>query len=216
MKPLIPILVLICTLTACGVKPRPTPDLAGMVSATLTAMPTPTPAPSATPTPTVESTPTSAPTYSPGAKALPADLLRNGTYTSLDWGEYKLTDGLFYRTPPLPQESPDAYTTRMLDTILYGDVNLDGMEDAVVILATQSGGTGHFIEMAVVLDQDGKPVNAATQFLGDRVVVESGSIQDGLVTLNMRVQGPNDGLCCPSQQVTWTFRLENGQLVQVS
>jgi hypothetical protein len=47
-------------------------------------------------------------------------------------------------------------------------------------------------------------------------VVESGVIQGGVITLNMRVQGPNDGMCCPSQQETWTFRLEGRRLVKVS
>ena len=69
--------------------------------------------------------------------------------------------------------------------------------------------------MAAVLNSNGSARNVSTLYLGDRVVVESGTIQDGLVTLNLRVQGPNDGLCCPSQIATWNFRLNSGQLVQI-
>ena len=61
----------------------------------------------------------------------------------------------------------------------------------------------------------GQAWNAAALSLGDRVVVEAGTVQDGVVTLNMRVHGPEDGLCCPSQSATWTFRLENGQWVRL-
>ena len=130
---------------------------------------------------------------------LSLDILRNATYRSPDWGEFQLSDGIYYRTPPTSQESPEAYTTRLLDTVLYGDINQDGLGDAVVFLATQSGGTGTFIEMAVVLNLDGSPVNISTRYLGDRVIVESGTVEGGSITLTLRVQGPNDPLCCPSQ-----------------
>ena len=55
----------------------------------------------------------------------------------------------------------------------------------------------------------------STRSLGDRVVIEGGTVEGGLVTLLMRVHGPEDGLCCPSQSATWSFRLEDGQWVQV-
>jgi len=130
---------------------------------------------------------------------LSLDMLRNTTYRSPDWGEFQLSDGVYYRTPPTAQESPETYTTRLLDTVLYGDINQDGLEDAVIFLNTQNGGTGHFIEMAAVLNLNGNPVNISTQYLGDRVIVESGTVQGGSITVNLRVQGPNDPACCPSQ-----------------
>ena len=98
----------------------------------------------------------------------------------------------------MSQESPETYTTRLLDTVLYGDINQDGLEDAIVFLITQNGGTGHFVEMAVVLNLNGNPVNISTKYLGDRVIVESGTIQGGSITLNLLIQGPNDPACCPS------------------
>lgn len=179
-------------LAACAGQPSPTPTAAA-----------PTAPPTALP-PTATQPP-----------ALSLEILRNGLYTSPDWGAFQLTDGIYYRTPPTTQESPEAYTTRILDTVLYGDLNADGIEDAVVCLATQNGGTGHFVEMAAVVNSAGGAVNSATLSLGDRVIVEAGAIQDGLISLDMRVQGPDDPMCCPSQSVTWTFRLENGQLLKI-
>ncbi len=130
---------------------------------------------------------------------LSLDILQNATYRSPDWGEYQLSNGVYYRTPPTSQESPETYTTHLLDTILYGDMNDDGAQDAVVFLNTQNGGTGHFIEMAVFLNLNDSPVNVNTEYLGDRVIVESGTVEGGLITLNLRTQGPNDPACCPSQ-----------------
>ena len=142
-------------------------------------------------------------------------VLMNGTYRSPDWGEFELTDGVYYRTPSTSQESPETYTTRFHGPIFYGDINTDGLEDALVILGTQNGGSGHLIELAAVLNQNGNAYNVATTSLGDRVVVESGKVENGTIVLNMRVQGPNDGLCCPSQFVTWSFALNGNQLVKL-
>ena len=203
MKKILTLLPLLFLLAACAAQPQPTPDLSAYVNATLTAV-------AQAATPGVAPQPTAEP-----APALPLELLQNGTYTSLDWGTFQLTGGIYYRPTPTGQESPEAYTTRLLDTVLYGDLDQDGVEDAVVFLATQSGGTGHFVELAAVLNSSGSPTNISTLSLGDRVIVEGGAVAGGLITLNMRVQGPSDPMCCPGQAVTWTFRLENGQLVKL-
>jgi len=141
--------------------------------------------------------------------------LQNAQYRSPDWGEYQLVNGVYYRTPTAPGESAEIYTTQLDERFVTGDLNADGTEDAVAFLRTQNGGTGHFVELAAVLNQTGTPYNIATISLGDRVVVESVQITNGIIVLAMRVQGPNDGMCCPSQLETWQFRLENNQLVRL-
>lgn len=55
-------------------------------------------------------------------------------------------------------------------------------------------GRGHFVELAAVLNQAGTPYNISTVYLGDRVIVESVQITNGIIILAMRVQGPNDGM----------------------
>lgn len=194
------LLIIILTINAC----------APLVAAT------PAPLPATEPAISVVVAPSQIPTVEERNLTLSLDILRFGVYHSPDWGEFQLSDGIYYRTPPTSQESPENYTTRLLENVLYGDLNLDGLEDAVVFIYTQNGGTGRFVEMAAVLNLNGSARNISTLYLGDRVIVESGAVQDGLITLNLRVQGPNDGLCCPSQIVTWNFHLDNGQLVQIS
>jgi hypothetical protein len=141
--------------------------------------------------------------------------LSNAEYHSADWGTFRLADGLFERAPQNPGESSSAYTTRLLEPAAFGDLNSDGAPDAVVGLSTQNGGTGHFVELAAVLNHAGQPENVATRSLGDRVVIRAASIQSGMITLDMRVHGPSDGLCCPSQLETWQFHLEAGRLIRV-
>jgi len=208
---LIPMLFII---VACGLLPPTTEDLDERVNATLTAIAQSNPPVTVT---SAAAVPTATQTAAPATAAptLSLEQLRNGVYNSADWGQFQLTDGIYYRTPPTTQESPEAYTTHMLDLVLFGDIDGDGVEDAIVFLTTQSGGTGHFVEMAAVLNQNGTANNVSMLSLGDRVVVESGGIQAGVITLNLRVHGPNDGLCCPSQSATFTYRLDNQQLVQL-
>jgi hypothetical protein len=172
-----------------------------------------TPTPPALCPPPATDVPAPVPTSGSNNSSLSMDVIRNNVYRSPDWGEFQLTDGVYYRSTPTPQDSPEAYTTRIQEPTFYGDINADGLEDALVILNTQNGGSGHFIELAAVLNQNGSAYNVSTIYLGDRVVVESGKVENGTIKLSMRVQGPNDGLCCPSQPAEWEFVLSENQLV---
>jgi hypothetical protein len=224
MKRILYLLPLLFGIFACGAQPAPTQDVGNMVSATLTAIaqnnrPQPTfmPVSIQTQPVIVQVQPTVVQQVEPQVSnlTLSPDILRNTTYHSPDWDEFQLSNGVYYRTPPTSQESPETYTTHLMDTVVYGDINLDGLQDAVVFLSTQNGGTGHFVEMAAVLNLNGSPSNISTLYLGDRIGIESGAIQNGLIILNLRVQGPNDPLCCASQIEVRNFHLDRGQLIQI-
>ena len=154
------------------------------------------------------------PTLRPiGGSSLTVAMLQNTQYHSKTWGDYQLADGIFYRPTSAPGETPELYSTQLyLPT--FGDLNSDGVDDAAVILITQNGGNGSSKELAIVLAQGDTIYNVATVDLGFMVAVDKMQVQSGTVTLDVRVLGPNDGLCCPSQLETWHFRLENNQLVQ--
>ena len=141
--------------------------------------------------------------------------LQNAQYHSPDWGDYQLVNGIYYRTPSAPGESSETYSTQLDERFVIGDLDADGIEDAVAFLRTQNGGTGHFVELAAMINQAGAPYNIPTVYLGDRVGVESVQITGGVIILAMRVQGPNDGMCCPSQLETWQFQLQNNQLIRL-
>ena len=163
-------------------------------------------------------------TTEPGITSIPSapavapftdTVLQNAQYHSPDWGDFQLVDGVFYRPPQAPGESAEIYSTRFIKTVAMGDMDADGNDDVLVILATQNGGTGHFVELALVLNQAGIPFNVATVSLGDRVIVESARVENDVIILNLIVQGPNDGLCCPSQPETRRFQLQNDQLIRL-
>jgi len=87
-----------------------------------------------------------------------------------------------------------------------GDVNGDGVDELVFIIGENTGGSGTFVALEIAEDNLGEPLVSDTLSLGDRVAVNSIVIQNGLITLDMRVHAPNDPLCCPSQPSIQTYQ----------
>jgi hypothetical protein len=150
-----------------------------------------------------------------GMPELTLEALKDAEYRSGGGGFIKLTDGIYYPTPT-SGESQEDWFIGLSEPIAFGDLNDDGVEDAVVILRSRYGGTGVFKELAIVINRDGKPYNVATRFLGDRVIVNAISIQSGEISVELITHGPNDGFCCPSMEETWRFRLSEDELLPLS
>ena len=59
-----------------------------------------------------------------------------------------------------------------------------------------------------------KPKNIALTDLGDRVKINSLSIQAGKIIIDMVVHGPNDPACCPTVKKIATYTLVGNKLVE--
>jgi len=139
--------------------------------------------------------------------------LRNATYQGIYDEPVQLTDGQ-YVGEPFVEGGGSRPTVTMADLFTaYRDLNGDGVEDAAVILAENSGGSGIFVYVAAMIDQDGVPINQATRLLGDRVQINSLVVENGEIVVNMVTQGPDDPFCCPTLEVNLRLRLEGDQLV---
>lgn len=148
------------------------------------------------------------------AGRLTSDILRNATYQGIYDQPVALTDGK-YEGEPFVEGGASRPTVIFADPFAaFGDLNGDGVEDAAVILVESSGGSGAFIYLAAVINQNGQPVNVATTFLGDRVQPASASIQDGEIVFQGATHAPDDPMCCPTLKTTMKYRLENGALVE--
>lgn len=124
-------------------------------------------------------------------------------------GTIPLTEGHY------EQLYPDSAVGVIVDLVDHatGDLNDDNTEDAVALLAINTGGTGVFIHLAAVIQEAGEPTHVATLFLGDRVRIESLVIKDGTLQVQMITHAPDDPICCPTQQVTQAYTLQDGLLV---
>lgn len=144
-------------------------------------------------------------------------MLKNAEYHS-EWtepGVARLTDGEFHEKI-LPNSASELIIAFYPNMYSMGDLNSDLAEDAALILATSGGGSGTFISLEAVINDQGTPKHVATANLGDRTKINSIFIESGIITVDMVTHGPNDPLCCPTVATTNQYRLEGNALIKVS
>jgi hypothetical protein len=148
------------------------------------------------------------------ATALTITGLKNAEYQSgaTKSGTAPLVDGEYSETP-VPG-SASKTVVQLTQQVAFG--YLDGQAAAAVVLVTTTGGSGTFYDLAVVVERDGQLVNVASTMLGDRVQIQSFGIEGDEIVVEMITQGPDDPMCCPTQQVRQAYQLQGDQLVQTS
>ena len=148
------------------------------------------------------------------AELLPADLLANMTYSSefTADGSAPLVDGQYSE----PQASDSATETMvwLTDHIAHGELN--GQPVAAVVLISDPGGSGTFYSLHVVGLDAGEPLELAATPLGDRVIIDALEIAGDEITLEMVTAGPDDPLCCPTQQVVQVYELDGAKLLKTA
>jgi heat shock protein HslJ len=142
-------------------------------------------------------------------------MLKNAEYRGIYPDTVQLTDG-HHEGEPFVEGGTSRPTVAFTDATALGDLNGDGVDDAVVVLVESSGGSGNFRCLAAVLNQNGSPENVATQLIGDREQVQSVTIDDAEISVNALTHGPEDPMCCPTQEVTLTYRFDGEKLVKIS
>jgi heat shock protein HslJ/LysM repeat protein len=152
----------------------------------------------------------------PAPAGLSTQELGNATYHGIYAEPVTLTDGKYEGAPFVEGGASRPTVTLIPEPVGYGDLNGDGQADAAVLLAESSGGSGTFIYLAAMVVQDGGPQNVATTLLGDRVQVQSLTIEAGQIVVKELTFGPDDPMCCPSQEAVKTFELQGDQLVETS
>ncbi len=133
--------------------------------------------------------------------------LANAVYRGIEDHPVRLQNKLWQGEPFVAGGASRPRVGLVEDFQLTGDVNDDGVDEAVVILWQSSGGSGTYLFLAVMGRADSDIVNLATAPIGDRVQIRSGRIDDGKIELDLVQQGPGDAACCPSRIVirSWTI-----------
>ena len=94
------------------------------------------------------------------------------------------------------------------------DVDGDRREDAVVLLAESSGGSGTFQHLAVLGRRGGQVVSLATAPIGDRVQVRAARVAQRRITLDVVQQGGDDPAAAPAHKAVRTWTYASGGLVE--
>jgi heat shock protein HslJ len=143
------------------------------------------------------------------------DELQNMRYIGLgdSPGTVTLRNGRWAGAPATTSAASGAVVALEADLRLTGDMDGDGLDDAVVLLTHRTGGTAVWSYLAVVARATGGLRNVATVALGDRVQIRSARIADGVLSVSTVRAGPNDAACCPGELGEQQWALVGGRLV---
>jgi hypothetical protein len=128
--------------------------------------------------------------------------LKNTEYYLLAKGPIRLTNGKYE-----DQESQRIFTLN--DVVTYGDLNRDGVQDAVGAIAISIPNKGDFTYLVALVNRHGNPKNIMAEFLGTGIKIKSLTIKpDSLIEVTMDQYQPGDPDCCPSLGLTRNYKLK--------
>jgi hypothetical protein len=155
------------------------------------------------------------PTQAPRTSASIRQALPNAAYPMelTSTGKVQLKDGVFEES--VAPGSATKTKIRLGKEQVFGDVNADGIEDAMVTLVVDPGGSGTFTYLALVLNERGTAKPLAAVLLGDRIILKSMAIQSGRITVTILSRKPDEPMSAePKVEVTRTFKLQGDTLIE--
>lgn len=112
----------------------------------------------------------------------------NATF-SFDDGSVTLTNGTGEKED---EETGFKETVEILEERAIGDLNADGKNDAVLLLARSGGGSGVFIYAAAYISGPVNYKGTNAIFLGDRISPQSITIANGIATVRFLDRNPDE------------------------
>jgi hypothetical protein len=136
------------------------------------------------------------------------DLLKNSQYHAPDYDKtVNLIDGKYESSSGV-----DYLLVELLPEIAMGDLNWDNQEDAALLLAENGGGSGVFVSLIAVTNQNGKPFQAGAALIDDRPKINALTIQAGTIILDATIHSASDAMARPSLPVIETYQLGSAGL----
>ncbi len=139
--------------------------------------------------------------------------VRNTTY-NIDGKQVTLVNGVAQQAIP---NSSSTVNTTILEGPAFADLNGDNINDAVVILRQETGGSGVFFYTAALLSKGDSSTGIATNAitLGDRIHIQSIDInQQGIISISILDRKDNEPFTAvPTVEKTFQFKLLGNTLV---
>ncbi len=140
------------------------------------------------------------------------DEIANTTIHGIYDEPVQLQGGKYEGEPFEPQGASFPRVGLIEEFLLTGDMDGDGVEEAVVMLWESSGGSGTYSYLAALGREGSEVVNIATAEIGDRVQLRDSRISGNRVELDIVQAGPEDAGCCPGEMATLAWALEGNSL----
>lgn len=107
----------------------------------------------------------------------------------------------------------DYVSVSMTDFIVRGDLNGDGENEAVAIVAENYGGSGTFVFLAVFQYLNEKAVFLTSTFLDDRPLINNLAVEGGKIFVDATIHTRDDAMCCPTLTTTRHYLLNGINLI---
>jgi hypothetical protein len=153
----------------------------------------------------------SPPTGANGSAGLTVATLSNMTY--------RLGDGKSVTTVTLvgakgqTNEEDGGEQFWLEEHVAFGDLDGDGVDDAVVVLVSSGGGSGIFYQLVAVRQRNGIVETPAVKSLGDRIMINQINITNRIVAVDMITHGPDDPSCCPTERQVLKLKAQGSEFV---
>jgi heat shock protein HslJ len=125
---------------------------------------------------------------------------------------FTFDDGAYEGEPFVPGSASSPMAVLMTPLIRLGELDDHPGADAAALIASNEGGSGERITLAIVGLVDGKAVSVATALVGDRTKVRDLRVSGRDIVLDVIEIGPDEPACCGTQLATKVFSLETPTL----
>lgn len=136
---------------------------------------------------------------------LTVEKLKNAEYFFLAKGPIQLVNGKY--------TDKNTQRTIALDEVMaYGDLNKDGVKDAVASLRVTLHNSGDVTYLVTAVNEQGSPKNISSEFVGSQVRVKAIAIKPNS-TIEAKIQQfrPGDPACCPSLELLRTYKIRDSK-----
>jgi heat shock protein HslJ len=152
----------------------------------------------------------------PVTTAISAAQVANATIAGVFPQPVTFDDGAYEGAPFAPGSAVSPMAVLMTQIVALGELDVYPGADAAALIASNEGGSGERITLAIVGLSDGKAVSVATSLVGDRTKVRDLRISGRDIVLDVIEIGPGEAACCGTQLATKVYRLEGTTLTLVT
>jgi heat shock protein HslJ len=138
--------------------------------------------------------------------------VRNATITGVYERPVTLAGGRYEGLPFAAGGASRPTLAVVGDLVALGDLDGAAGDEAAVVLAENSGGSGEMVYLSAIALRGGTAVSVATVAVGDRTRIVSFGLGGRQILLEVVEGGPGDPACCPTQVARKTYALEDGAL----
>ena len=121
----------------------------------------------------------------------------------------QLTDGSFEQGV---LGSDDFVSVVVTEFTTRGDLNNDGTDEYVALVAENYGGTGVFVFLVVFSEVNGQLVHQTSVWVDDRPQVNGLSMDENGIFLDVNIHRRDEPMCCPTLHTIRHYQLFNNQL----